>query len=155
MQRPNKYQIALVMCSLTLLLSCSLIIVAGCSREESPPLGSAPAVVFSSDRVIHEEPMFESMKIYIMNLDGTEIVRLTKSIGSEQHPACSPDGKKIAYDFKTFEKGTKTGIYVIDANGENMVRLTDKLTQNHHPSWSPDGKRIVLNLIAMGMRRYT
>ena len=37
------------------------------------------------------------------------------------HPACSPDGRRIAF---TSERGVTHDLYVMDSDGNNVVRLT-------------------------------
>ena len=109
--------------SLCMLALCMVVILTGCSGEGDTQPVSPPAIVFTSDRISYEEPKHENLKyipeIYLMNLDGTEVVRLTKTIGPESNAVWSADGKKIAYDFDTLEEDTKTGVFVMDANGEN------------------------------------
>ena len=64
---------------------------------------------------------------------------MTHDLASQQRPAFSPDGQRIAYMAR--HKGF-LHIYVVDADGTNRVRLTHN--QEHHwdPAWSPDGQTI-------------
>jgi len=111
----------------------SLVILVGCNGEGTTQPVSPPAIVFTSDRISYEESSIYNNKrfipeIYLMNLDGTEVVRLTKTVGPESSVAWSPDGKRIAFDWDNLDKDDKTSIYVMDADGKNKVRLTDKTT---------------------------
>jgi len=60
-------------------------------------------------------------------------------LSHEEWPACSPDGKRIAY---TSTRDGNQELYVCDANGQNSVRLTQDPAHDAHPCWSPDGKSI-------------
>ena len=69
---------------------CTAVLLVGCGVEEVAQPVSPPAIVFTSDLPEFEEPRHENiycaLELYLMNLDGTEVVRLTKTIGPEQHP---------------------------------------------------------------------
>jgi Tol biopolymer transport system component len=80
------------------------------------------------------------VEIYVINLDGTGLTRLTDDPGEEATPSWSPDGKKIAFSRR--ENG-HLDIHVIDADGRNDIRLT--FNNGHHPEWSPDGRRIAFH----------
>jgi hypothetical protein len=64
---------------------------------------------------------------------------------SDQYPAWSPDGTKIAFsssrDFP--ETGNKYGIFTVNVNGSGIIRLTGG--GDGEPDWSPDGKKIVFS----------
>jgi Tol biopolymer transport system component len=101
-------------------------------------------LVFSSLREI--SPTFPdggNYDIYVMNADGTSLVRLTNFPGNELQPTWSPDGSKIA--FVADGDGGLSQIYSMNANGTNRVRLTGALHEDVSPSWSPDGTKIVFS----------
>lgn len=83
-------------------------------------------------------------QIYIANLDGTGLRRLTTdaTIGYF-NPQFSPDGKRIVY---YTEKGDgKDQVWVMNTDGSNMKLLTADIGHNIFPGWSPDGKRIIFS----------
>jgi TolB protein len=93
--------------------------------------------------------------IFLMNPDGTGIVRLTREGGVASDPSWSPDGTRIAYA-ATQEEGhhiagcwgavgalCPSDIYVINADGTGRTRLTDDPAKDSQPDWSPDGSMIV------------
>jgi Tol biopolymer transport system component len=87
-------------------------------------------------------------EIYIINADGTGLLRLTDSPGFDGDPAWSPDGQRIA--FASDRGGTSDrDIYVMDADGSNLVRRTDRGSSGT-PAWSPDGEKIVFSSLRDG-----
>jgi TolB protein len=81
-------------------------------------------------------------EIYVMNEDGTNIVRLTNSLNYDGVPTWSPDGTKIA--FESWRDGNRE-IYVMDADGANQTNLTNYAALDEAPSWSPDGTKIAFD----------
>jgi Tol biopolymer transport system component len=76
--------------------------------------------------------------IYVMNVNGTNPIRLTTIYDSS--PAWSPDGGKIAFARQV--TGSNPAIYVMGANGSNPTRLTFSTSYESNPAWSPDGTKI-------------
>jgi Tol biopolymer transport system component len=108
-------------------------------------------------------------ELYVMNADGTNIVRLTSNAVFDSAPAFSPDGTKLA-----FESARDSGnalvldIYVMNADGSDVRRLTADPAHDEGPIWSPDGTKIaftserggssdiwVMNADGSGVRRLT
>jgi TolB protein len=85
-------------------------------------------------------------EIYIMNVDGTGLLRLTDNEARDVDPAWSPDGKRIAF---ASDRAGSSDIYVMDADGSNLVRRT--LTGwSNAPAWSPDGSKIAFSSLRNG-----
>ncbi len=80
-----------------------------------------------------------NFEIYVMNADGSGVVRLTDNDFGDEQPAWSPDGQRIA--FRSVRDGNPE-IYVMNADGSGVVRLTDNDFGDWEPAWSPDGRRI-------------
>src|SRR3989442_2354722 len=76
-----------------------------------------------------------SYNIYLMNTDGSGLVRLTTFPAYQ--PTWSADGKKIAFS----NTPCCGSIYVMNADGTGLVRLTNTFTDDA-PAWSPDGNKI-------------
>lgn len=79
-------------------------------------------------------------EIYLIDIDGRNLQRLTNSPGDDRFPAWSPDGRKLV--FSSDRKGDSQ-IYVMDITRGNEIRqLTKSPFSGRGPAWSPDGDRI-------------
>lgn len=78
-------------------------------------------------------------EIYVINIDGTDLTRLTHNNLGVIDPKWSPDGTKIVYSLHDYGVGN---IYVINADGTGETRLTFNHRYNINPEWSPDGGTI-------------
>ncbi|MDB6173867.1 MAG: Na-Ca exchanger/integrin-beta4 [Chthoniobacteraceae bacterium] len=107
---------------------------------------TAGKIVFSSTRADL------NTDIYLMNLDGTGIQRLTYDTSEDVQPALSPDGTKVAFvssrglEIPAGTPGStgreKSEIYIVNVDGSGLRKLTDFGTVTGHPVWSPDGTQI-------------
>ena len=85
-----------------------------------------------------------------MNIDGSNLTRLTQSDDNDSGPVWSPDGTKIA--FSSLRDGNFE-VYVMNADGSNPINLTnDEEARDTAPSWSADGSRIVFISYRNGSR---
>jgi TolB protein len=98
-------------------------------------------LAFSSDRSGTGRPM-----IYTMNVDGSNIKRITFAGVFNSSPSWSPDGSKIAFAGQSEDH---FDIFVMNADGSNMIRLTSakkpngRWSSNEDPSFSPDGRFVM------------
>lgn len=82
-------------------------------------------------------------EIYVMNIDGSNVIRLTNNTSWDIHPAWSPDGTKLAF---VSDRDGVNNIYIMSSvNGSNVIRLTSNAQSDYQPCWSPDGKEIVFS----------
>jgi len=84
-------------------------------------------------------------EIYVINVDGTGLTRLTYNRGADISPVWSPDGTKIA--FMSVREG-RSGLYIMNADGSDPRFVTTANFGIELPlcrrslTWSPDGTRI-------------
>ncbi len=94
------------------------------------PDGSRVAMILSKDGWTD---------LYVCNVDGTGLKRLTKSPQDESSPCWSPDGKWICFAGKL---GERRSLCKISAEGGEPVRIPTGVSNPTEPDWSPDGKWI-------------
>ncbi len=83
-----------------------------------------------------------SSDIYRMNIDGTELKRLTNTQSSESNLQWINEGKKFAYLAKDEETG-KTQIFTSDPDGTKVMRLSNVPEGVLCFKISPDGNKVV------------
>jgi len=93
-------------------------------------------IVFQSNRNDNDS------EIYIMNQEGTNLIRLTHSEGLDETPIWSPDGKSIL--FASVRDGNYE-VYIMDIKGGNLKNLTNHPAHDGHPNFSPNGSRIIFH----------
>ena len=102
--------------------------------SDSTAQGFEQRIVFASNRD-------GNWDIYSMDVNGNNLLQLTDHPASDQYPACSPDGMRIAFSSFRFDVGNSE-IYAMDADGNNLTRLAKHEFHDVTPSWSPDGRKI-------------
>src|SRR5262249_42097128 len=84
-------------------------------------------------------------QIYRMNIDGTDVSRLTTGEGEAVNPAWSPDGAHIAFAWtRGFEPGNYN-IFIMDVASQQVLQLTHGVGRNENPNWAPDGVHLVFS----------
>ena len=80
--------------------------------------------------------------LYVMDADGSNIVRITDDPAPEFMPAWSPDGDRIAFVRTT--GGTAPRIFTTRPDGSDVRQISSgDGGSDYWPSWSPDGSQIV------------
>jgi len=78
--------------------------------------------------------------IYSMNVDGSDVRRLTSSPGYDAEGTLSPDGRSIVF---TSLRDGDLDLYLMNTDGSNVRRLTTELGYDGGAFFSHDGTRIV------------
>jgi dipeptidyl aminopeptidase/acylaminoacyl peptidase len=132
----------------------AVAVIPGCGSSSSAPLRwtdetpswspNGSEIVFASNRA--KSGSFID-HVYVMNGDGTHVLRLTHDDDDAREPSFSPDGSKIVYAWNLLDSDNqfsgKGEIWVMSANGANPHSLTSRLlTDSDQPAWSPNGRLI-------------
>jgi TolB protein len=96
-------------------------------------------IAFESDRDVAGPFPPANVEIYVMNADGSNVVRLTNNTFQDYDPVWSPDGTRIAFGSTP---GQDDEVFVINADGSGLTNLTNNPADDYDVSWSSDGQRI-------------
>lgn len=113
-------------------------------REDADAFGGPPqSIAFQSNRDGNNE-------IYVMNLDGSDQMRLTFDSRSDIRPDISPNGQLIVFASNriTATNPNPPGdfeIFVMNSDGSDVTQLTFNGADDSWPRWSPNGKWIAFH----------
>jgi TolB protein len=117
-------------------------LASGRRTDIAPYPGSnfSPAVSPDGKRVAMILSKSGTVDLYVGDVDGSSLKRLTKSRDDESSPCWSPDGQWICFAGKI--EGRRA-LYKIPASGGEPTRIpTGGVSNPTEPDWSPDGKWI-------------
>jgi TolB protein len=134
---------------LTLLVTISLMwlhAAAGADRAISIPVQITHAQNFDpfpspdGKKLVFISSISGKEQLFMMNVDGSEVVQITRDDADHEDPAWSPDGSKIAFVLSTKDRHS---IAVMGTDGSNVEVLTPVEQNTIHPNWSADSKRVI------------
>src|SRR5437899_1745016 len=92
-------------------------------------------------------------EVYIMNADGSDQRRLTRSPGYDGGPFFSPDGERILW--RHFEEsGAIADIYTMKLDGSDTRRLTDFKSMSWAPYFHPSGRYVIFTSNKLGFSNF-
>ena len=113
------------------------LIYQGVLQNPTKGVGTNYLSVFSPDgkQIAFMSGRDGNTEIYAMNVDGSNLRRLTNHPLSDSTPTWSPSGSQIAF---TSDRSGKAQIYVMSsADGSGVRRLTVNESEADRPTWSP------------------
>jgi Tol biopolymer transport system component len=98
-------------------------------------------LVFQSNRDTGQSDVYQ---LYMVNLDGSTLVRLTNDRFNNWFPSVSPDGRWIAFSSNRGDTWDRFSwdLYVMTIDGRNIRRLTKGMGVFYQAAWAPDSKRL-------------
>jgi TolB protein len=94
----------------------------------------APSFSPDGKRIAFASNRSGNMEIWVANVDGSGVRRLTSTRASNTAPTWSPTGQEIAF---TSDRTGSPQIWVMDAEGLNLRRLTTVGNYNDAAAWNP------------------
>ena len=101
----------------------------------TPPATSAPSTT-GAQWIAFNSRMDGDADIYLVDIDGKNLTRLTSSSAHDLYPSWSPDGKRIVYQTN---EGEDQEIAIIDIATKKVTRITNNTCNDWSPVWSPAG----------------
>jgi TolB protein len=98
-----------------------------------------PSLSPDGKRMVYITVVEGKEQLFIMNVDGTGAVQITRDDADHEDPAWSPDGKSIAF---VYIKDRLEIISVMNIDGTGVQHLTPATVRAIHPNWSPDGSKL-------------
>lgn len=107
----------------------------------------APAFSPDNQTVIVTLSRDGSPDLYLMDMRGQIIDRLTQGAGINVSPSFSPDGQSICF---VSDRSGKPQVYIMDIRSRRTRLLTLQGEENVEPSWSAKGDKIVYTSLSAG-----
>ena len=85
-------------------------------------------------------PIYPGYDIYVSNLEGEIIEKLTDEPGYDAEATLSPDGSRIVF---TSMRSGDLELYTMNTDGSDVVQITDELGYDGGAFYSPDGSKII------------
>ncbi|HEX2994942.1 MAG TPA: protein kinase [Anaerolineales bacterium] len=98
-------------------------------------------------------------QLYLVKVDGTDLIQLTNMEQGACQPAWSPDGQQLVFISPCAGRGefyetvyNASSLYLVNADGTGLKPLTTS-PGDFDPAWSPDGTRIAFTSMRAGFRQ--
>jgi len=101
--------------------------------------GSYPHCSNNGAKIVYPVYSDGDGEIWIMDIDGSNQVKITDNESEEWLPAWSPIVDQIVFQS---DRDGNHEIYIMNTDGSNLQRLTNNLFYDGYPRWSPDGSKI-------------
>jgi Tol biopolymer transport system component len=85
-------------------------------------------------------PIYETFDIYVANLEGEVVQKLTDQEGYDAEPTVSPNGDKIVF---TSTRSGDLELYIMNIDGSDVKQITNELGYDGGAFFSPDGTKLI------------
>lgn len=116
-----------------------------------PGIGQ-PRISPDGDWILYSKSMADSVKdefgskLYMVSIDGNEIVQLTEQTKKFSNYNWSPDGKYISFQSAGKEEKEGSQLYLMDRRGGEPIQITHIKGVLENYCWFGDGKRMVFTI---------
>ena len=87
-----------------------------------------------------------NMELYVCNIDGSDLKKITDLGQANWAPFFHPSGEKVIFASNhTAKRGFPFNLYMVDLDGNNLEQITFGSAFNAFPMFSPDGKYLVFS----------
>lgn len=93
----------------------------------------ATKIAFVTDRDADTDNPGDT-EIYVIDVDGGNLRRVTNDDATDTNPTWSPDGQWIAF---ASDRDGDFEIYIVQSDGKGLRQLTDNTASDSEPAWSP------------------
>ena len=110
----------------------------------SLPGGGVPAWSPDGRRIAFlAEGIDRDSDLYLVDVDGNDVQKITDTPLDESFPVWSPDGTKIAFLTNQNPYGIKAEMEILDVSDGRVTTLQGPFVTANPPVWSPDGSHIL------------
>jgi len=89
-------------------------------------------------------PGGQANHIYVVNIDGSELKRVSQDSYTHMYPSWSPDSTQLVYMSRP-DTGTFYNLNIVDIYSLKIHQLSSGDYMDRFPAWSPDGKYVAFH----------
>ncbi|MCF8243436.1 MAG: DUF5050 domain-containing protein [Melioribacteraceae bacterium] len=101
-----------------------------------------PSISPDESKIAFQSNRAGKQQIFIINSDGSNLIRITNNSSNDEHPAWSADGSMITF---VSDRDGNSEIYTMKSDGTDQKNISNHPAEDRHPNWSPDGRKIIFN----------
>jgi serine/threonine protein kinase/Tol biopolymer transport system component len=127
---------------------------------DNTPIPAATIVGGGSGQVAFASTRLGLPQIFLVNMDGTDLLQITDMEQGACQPSWSPDGLQLVFISPCGGRGefyepiyNESSLYTINADGTGLNQLTQSPGSDFDPAWSPDGEQIAFTSVRDGFRQ--
>ncbi len=103
---------------------------------------SYPSISPDGNQVVYQTNQFGHWQLMTMNIDGTDIKRLTYNENDDIQPVWSPDGRHILF---VSNRSGNEDIFMLNTESNTTTQLTNDPGRDIHPVWHPSLDQVIFN----------